>query len=548
MVIRRSKMSSTEEERTSRDAEIADQIRQVRRTMAGLLAETVRPVYSRDGRDFHYETDLISSLHEGSYVIVAVPDGRTYLGQIVEEKSEVLQGAQYGIAVDTTANPTKVAQCAINQALYLDQVQGARRSGKGVILAHIPKDGGDIEEIQDYQKFSGGWIDAAAPQFVKQYFRAHIKKAEPALEIGYEIGSSPDKSSGPQVALKGGGFNRHTFLCGQSGSGKSFALAVILEQLLEKDAAVRIVVLDPNSDFIRLNRMVEDRTDLKRWLGRRENDPDISDPEYEEMNDAYAKNIADGVKIVRQKDGDVPLVLRRTDLVPLTDQGAILGLHPLRDPEEFNEFRRIFELQKKRNAAGHYYASESDSAFPRTDDSPSTQRRIENLDVENWKIWAKSKQDSLIETWFGREKSWPASDTAAKAPGFKGDWRCMVIDMGSLPSPEQKHFVATAVLGSLWHHRESTKKEPVLIVIDEAHNICPANPGSPLEELATEYAIRIAGEGRKYGLFLLVSSQRPSKVHSNVVSQCGNLVLMKMTSSVDQDCLAGIFSMPAKLP
>jgi len=51
-----------------------------------------------------------------------------------------------------------------------------------------------------------------------------------------------------------GGFNRHTFQCGQSGSGKTYSLGVILEQLLiETD--LRVVVLDPNSDFVRLGQV-----------------------------------------------------------------------------------------------------------------------------------------------------------------------------------------------------------------------------------------------------------------------------------------------------
>ena len=51
-----------------------------------------------------------------------------------------------------------------------------------------------------------------------------------------------------------GGFNRHTFLCGQSGSGKTYSLGVILEQLLT-ETDLRIVVLDPNSDFVRLGEV-----------------------------------------------------------------------------------------------------------------------------------------------------------------------------------------------------------------------------------------------------------------------------------------------------
>ena len=48
-----------------------------------------------------------------------------------------------------------------------------------------------------------------------------------------------------------GGFNRHTFLCGQSGSGKTYSLGVVLEQLLT-ETDLRLVILDPNSDFVRL--------------------------------------------------------------------------------------------------------------------------------------------------------------------------------------------------------------------------------------------------------------------------------------------------------
>jgi DNA helicase HerA-like ATPase len=51
--------------------------------------------------------------------------------------------------------------------------------------------------------------------------------------------------------------------------------------------------------------------------------------------------------------------------------------------------------------------------------------------------------------------------------------------------------------------------------------------------LATEHAARIAAEGRKFGLYLLVSTQRPQRVDQLVVSQCDNLVLMRMASTGD---------------
>ena len=53
--------------------------------------------------------------------------------------------------------------------------------------------------------------------------------------------------------------------------------------------------------------------------------------------------------------------------------------------------------------------------------------------------------------------------------------------------------------------------------------------------------IQIAAEGRKYGLWLLLSTQRPSKIHPQVLSQCDNLVLMRMNSPGDIAELAEVF-------
>jgi DNA helicase HerA-like ATPase len=88
----------------------------------------------------------------------------------------------------------------------------------------------------------------------------------------------------------------------------------------------------------------------------------------------------------------------------------------------------------------------------------------------------------------------------------------------------------------------------VLIVIDEAHNVCPALPEDELTALATMHAVRIAAEGRKFGLYLLTATQRPQKVHPNVVSQCDNLALMRMNSAADLDYAREVFSfVPASL-
>jgi DNA helicase HerA-like ATPase len=120
------------------------------------------------------------------------------------------------------------------------------------------------------------------------------------------------------------------------------------------------------------------------------------------------------------------------------------------------------------------------------------------------------------------------------------------VDLGSLGTREEQALTAGAVLEWLWRWR--SRREPVAIVIDEAHNVCPAEPADPITALATEDAIRIAGEGRKFGLYMMVVTQRPQKVHDNVLSQCENLVLMRMNSTADLAYVGSVFSfVPAGL-
>src|SRR4029077_16639107 len=67
---------------------------------------------------------------------------------------------------------------------------------------------------------------------------------------------------GVPAELDSGGFNRHTFMCGQSGAGKTYSLGLLLEKVLA-ETTLRIVILDPNSDYVGLGR-VRDGADPTR--------------------------------------------------------------------------------------------------------------------------------------------------------------------------------------------------------------------------------------------------------------------------------------------
>ena len=114
-----------------------------------------------------------------------------------------------------------------------------------------------------------------------------------------------------------------------------------------------------------------------------------------------------------------------------------------------------------------------------------------------------------------------------------------MLDLSGFRDPHEPLAVSLDLIEALWAQRET--RTPTLIVLDEAHNLCPAEPHGPMQAALVERLIQIAAEGRKYGLWLLLSTQRPSKIHPQVLSQCDNLVLMRMNSPGDIAELAEVF-------
>jgi uncharacterized protein len=218
---------------------------------------------------------------------------------------------------------------------------------------------------------------------------------------------------------------------------------------------------------------------------------------------------------VRRGDaaGGPPLRVRAGQLDPAA-RAAALGLDPVADREEHALLDELLGSDAN-TPLDDLLASERP-------ESRALALRAKNLGVDRWEIWPRGSSDSVVD-----------DIEAASA-------RCLVVDLGSLETAAEQAVVAEAVLGTLWRRRAD--REPVLVVIDEAHNVCPAEPPDAVTALATEHAVRIAAEGRKFGLYLLVSTQRPQKVHPNVLGQCDNLVAMRMNSAADLAYISDVFS------
>jgi DNA helicase HerA-like ATPase len=85
----------------------------------------------------------------------------------------------------------------------------------------------------------------------------------------------------------------------------------------------------------------------------------------------------------------------------------------------------------------------------------------------------------------------------------------------------------------LRHATEDLNDVPVMIVCEEAHNYVPQNDNAAYRS-SRKSIERIAKEGRKYGLSLMVVSQRPSEVSSTIFAQCNNFIALRLTNSDDQ--------------
>lgn len=118
-----------------------------------------------------------------------------------------------------------------------------------------------------------------------------------------------------------------------------------------------------------------------------------------------------------------------------------------------------------------------------------------------------------------------------------------IIDISGLPN--EIAGILTATISrllfqfKLWESKEERQSNPILLVCEEAHRYVP-NAGEAQYREAQSAIRRIAKEGRKYGLGLMLVSQRPSEVESTVLSQCNSWIVLRLTNSADKNYVANM--------
>lgn len=127
-------------------------------------------------------------------------------------------------------------------------------------------------------------------------------------------------------------------------------------------------------------------------------------------------------------------------------------------------------------------------------------------------------------------------------PGVISDWLgdarpISILNFSGVPA-EAADIAIGAVLTLLLEAALSSTEDagigrnrPILIVLEEAHRFIGSEARSALARLAVE---RIAREGRKYGVGIMMVTQRPSEVSETVLSQCGTIIAHRLTNPSDQ--------------
>jgi uncharacterized protein len=409
---------------------------------------TTSSAWSVDGTTFRYRGHLGTGLRLGGFVSLATPDGDE-LGQVLSQEVDEADGERF-----VTGHGRLV---------------GRRRAAA---------------------PFEEATVTAAAIDEI----RTLLAGTSAPLEVG-----RLRTEDGIPAVLDARGFNRHTFLCGQSGSGKTYSLGVLLEQLV-LHTRLPLLVLDPNGDHVHLGRT-----------------QDGIDPTTAE---AYAA-AAEDVRVLRAapEGGGDPLRIRFSEL-GIAGTAAILQLDPIADRDEYNA---VLHLLESRPETTFRSVSELFQAFAGSGDPvlDAVRKRGENLGIDRMAAWAGQVARSFSAVW------------TQDRP------RAIIADSSGFEERRERIAVAVAVLQQLWDHRK--ERRPLLLVVDEAHDVCPADPSDELQRLAVELFTRVAGEGRKYGIHLLLASQRPDKLPENVLSQCDNLLLMRVNSAADRAALAHRF-------
>jgi len=384
------------------------------------------------------------------------------------------------------------------------------------------------------------------------------------VNSGVEIGTLINRDSVP-VLLNPNGLRRHLAVIAQTGAGKSYTVGVILEKLLQLGGTV--VVFDPNSDYVLMRRgenkratPFADRVQVYRLptsQAGRITDEEIGGSKRFEMKfsalDAdeicamtgiseTSTNIRKAIQTVwenlRGTDYTVKTFLKELESLSEIMNGAgAPGMR--RGPRSLNS-----SIGDGQAVSDHIARVRAEKIGKPDDWFDKEVPPAEEIEAERPAKPNNAKPPSM-DAIFGAQKALKYVERLDKVDvwGFEDVpmedlLRPMTLSVLDLAGVDQwiAEFVVDKVLRETWRLAVNEGlKRPVFFVLEEAHNFVPGGTGA--QSQAAAIIKRIASEGRKFQMFLVLITQRPYKVHGDTLSQCNSQIIMRLTNPQDQQAI-----------
>jgi len=344
---------------------------------------------------------------------------------------------------------------------------------------------------------------------------------------------------------------KHTAIVGTTGCGKSYMVARLIQQLVEEFPAANIVVFDlhgeygecfPNSRYVRADSLslpawLHSFSDLFLLCADLDNQFNIHNQSWAfrdailKLKQAYCRDVLNDTGLADKIDLDAPIPFKFESLQnylhnlnnATQDDSDKWALEAGETEDWFGKVMR-FQPKKPRSISGGPLHGQLDRLVLRVDSRVKDPR------------YAFMFQYDL-------GKSGELPEMIKKLTGFlSGDSKPItVFDLSYMPSETVGTVVATLsrILFQTHFLADRGSCTPTLAVYEEAHNYISRSGRGAYGE-ARDSVERIAKEGRKFGIGMLVVSQRPSELSETLLSQCNTYLCMRLANTADKNHIVAL--------
>ena len=307
-------------------------------------------------------------------------------------------------------------------------------------------------------------------------------------------------------------FGKHIAVLGSSGSGKSCAVASILQKV-SKYPDTNIIILDIHNEYYKAfegncNHLDIGEFELPFWLMNFDELREMFIDDKDENASSQITVLKD--LVIMSKKGKNP---EMSTMITI-DTPVYYDISEIRAKLQFIDSEKITMGAAVKE--GPFYGKFA-RFLVRLDGKLNDPRYAFMFRLKNY------IQSSAI------------NDLLSKILGADGSAQVTILDMSGVPFDIVNTIVSllARLIFDFNFWNPNRRDFPILLVFEEAHNYLPSTVTTTAS--ARKTVERIAKEGRKYGVSCMIISQRPSEVSETILSQCNNYVVLRLTNPLDQN-------------